>query len=169
MKTRSLVLLPLRSNEIDINNKGIGYLLELVSRSEEREEELRLLLLVLSEEERLSVFPPETLLRLELLLRLGPEVLLLRPELLPRLVEVLLLSERLFLPDEELLPLPDGRLSFLLLVLELLLSQLGRLAVVLLPPVGLRSDSGRTDVEGREELPGRVVVPGRVDVPGREL
>ena len=140
-----------------------------MSRSEEREEELRLLLLVLSEEERLSVFPPETLLRL------GPEVLLLRPELLPQLVEVLLLSERLFLPDEELLPLPDGRLSFLLLVLELLLSRLGRLAVVLLPPVGLRSDSGRTDVEGREELPGRVVVPGRVavpgrvDVPGREL
>lgn len=139
-----------------------------MSRSEEREEELRLLLLVLSEEERLSVFPPETLLRLELLLRLGPEVL-------PRLVEVLLLSERLFLPDEELLPLLDGRLSFLLLVLELLLSRLGRLAVVLLPPVGLRSDSGRTDVEGREELPGRVVVPGRVavpgrvDVPGREL
>ena len=139
MKNRSLVLLPLRSNEIDINNKGIGYLLELVSRSEEREEELRLLLLVLSEEERLSVFPPETLLRLELL------------------------------------PLLDGRLSFLLLVLELLLSRLGRLAVVLLPPVGLRSDSGRTDVEGREELPGRVVVPGRVavpgrvDVPGREL
>ena len=138
-----------------------------MSRSEEREEELRLLLLVLSEEERLSVFPPETLLRLELLL--------LRPELLPRLVEVLLLSERLFLPDEELLPLLDGRLSFLLLVLELLLSRLGRLAVVLLPPVGLRSDSGRTDVEGREELPGRVVVPGRVavpgrvDVPGREL
>ena len=138
-----------------------------MSRSEEREEELRLLLLVLSEEERLSVFPPETLLRLELLLRL--------PELLPRLVEVLLLSERLFLPDEELLPLLDGRLSFLLLVLELLLSRLGRLAVVLLPPVGLRSDSGRTDVEGREELPGRVVVPGRVavpgrvDVPGREL
>ena len=90
-------------------------------------------------------------------------------------MEVLLLSERLFLPDEELLPLPDGRLSFLLLVLELLLSRLGRLAVVLLPPVGLRSDSGRTDVEGREELPGRVVVPGRVavpgrvDVPGREL
>lgn len=133
-----------------------------MSRSEEREEELRLLLLVLSEEERLSVFPPETLLRLELLLRLGPEVL-------PRLVEVLLLSERLFLPDEELLPLLDGRLSFLLLVLELLLSRLGRLAVVLLPPVGLRSDSGRTDVEGREELPGRVAVPGRVDVPGREL
>ena len=139
-----------------------------MSRSEEREEELRLLLLVLSEEERLSVFPPETLLRLELLLRLGPEVL-------PRLVEVLLLSERLFLPDEELLPLLDGRLSFLLLVLELLLSRLGRLAVVLLPPVGLRSDSGRTDVEGRDELPGRVVVPGRVavpgrvDVPGREL
>ena len=139
-----------------------------MSRSEEREVELRLLLLVLSEEERLSVFPPETLLRLELLLRLGPEVL-------PRLVEVLLLSERLFLPDEELLPLLDGRLSFLLLVLELLLSRLGRLAVVLLPPVGLRSDSGRTDVEGREELPGRVVVPGRVavpgrvDVPGREL
>ena len=52
-----------------------------MSRSEEREEELRLLLLVLSEEERLSVFPPETLLRLELLLRLGPEVLLLRPDL----------------------------------------------------------------------------------------
>ena len=39
VKTRSLVLLPLRSNEIDINNKGIGYLLEpLLFLSEEREE-----------------------------------------------------------------------------------------------------------------------------------
>ena len=38
-ETRSLALLPLRSNEIDINNKGIGYLLELLLfLSEEREE-----------------------------------------------------------------------------------------------------------------------------------
>ena len=35
-ENRSLVLLQLRSN--DINNKGIGYLLELLFLSEEREE-----------------------------------------------------------------------------------------------------------------------------------
>ena len=123
-----------------------------MSRSEEREEEPRLLLLLeLSEDELLSVDLPETLLRLELLLRLGPEVLLLRPDLLPRLVEVLLLSERLFLPDEELLPLPDGRLLFLLLVLELLLSRLGRLAVVLLPPdESVHCADGRKNSGGNE-------------------
>lgn len=140
-----------------------------MSRSEEREEELRLLLLVLSEEERLSVFPPETIapVRTTATARTGSTATATGTAA-PASGNVTS-TERLFLPDEELLPLLDGRLSFLLLVLELLLSRLGRLAVVLLPPVGLRSDSGRTDVEGREELPGRVVVPGRVDVPGREL
>ena len=79
MKNRSLVLLPLRSNEIDINNKGIGYLLEPLPLSDEREE-LVLLLLVLPEEERFSVCLLETLLRLELLfLRAELELLFVRP------------------------------------------------------------------------------------------
>ena len=69
----------MRSNNDDIN-KGIGYyLLEPLPLSDEREE--LLLLLVLSEEERLSVFPLETLLRFErLLLRTEPELLLLLRE-----------------------------------------------------------------------------------------
>ena len=141
MKTRSLVLLPLRSNEIDINNKGIGYLLEPLPLSDEREE-LVLLLLVLPEEERFSVCPLETLLRLELVL------LLLRLELpVPRLEELLVLSELLFLLEELL------SLRLLELTVELLFVRpLSRLEpeVVELPPVGLRLEPDELEfVSGR--------------------
>lgn len=141
MKNRSLVLLPLRSNEIDINNKGIGYLLEPLPLSDEREE-LVLLLLVLPEEERFSVCPLETLLRLELVL------LLLRLELpVPRLEELLVLSELLFLLEELL------SLRLLELTVELLFVRpLSRLEpeVVELPPVGLRLEPDELEfVSGR--------------------
>lgn len=141
MKNRSLVLLPLRSNDNDINNKGIGYLLEPLPLSDEREE-LVLLLLVLPEEERFSVCPLETLLRLELVL------LLLRLELpVPRLEELLVLSELLFLLEELL------SLRLLELTVELLFVRpLSRLEpeVVELPPVGLRLEPDELEfVSGR--------------------
>ena len=165
MKNRSLVLLPLRSNDNDINNKGIGYLLEPLPLSDEREE-LVLLLLVLPEEERFSVCPLETLVRLELLLlraelelllRAEPELLLLRLELVllllrlelpvPRLEELLVLSELLFLLEELL------SLRLLELPVELLFVRpLSRLEpeVVELPPVGLRLEPDELEfVSGR--------------------
>ena len=117
----------MRSNNDDIN-KGIGYyLLEPLPLSDEREE--LLLLLVLSEEERLSVFPLETLLRFErLLLRTVLELLLLlRVELELPLFRVEF--ERLLLPlrvEPELLRLlePERLLrSVLLLRLVLLRSE----------------------------------------------
>ena len=140
-RSRSLVLLPLRSNDNDINNKGIGYLLEPLPLSDEREE-LVLLLLVLPEEERFSVCPLETLLRLELVL------LLLRLELpVPRLEELLVLSELLFLLEELL------SLRLLELTVELLFVRpLSRLEpeVVELPPVGLRLEPDELEfVSGR--------------------
>lgn len=146
-----------------IYNKGIGYLLELLPLSEEREELWLLLLLELPEEERLSVCPLETLLRVEELL-LRP---LLRFELpllwlleVPlRLVDVLRLSELEFLL-EELLPLLEELLSFLLfeftlepelLLLVRPLSRLGLVVVVvLLLPAGLRLELDEPEfVSGR--------------------
>lgn len=164
MKNRSLVLLPLRSNDNDINNKGIGYLLEPLLLSDEREE-LLLLLLVLPEEERLSVCPLETLLRLELLfrvelllrlelLRFELELPLLRLELLLflRLEDLLFLSELLFLPEELL------SLRLLELTVELLFVRpLSRLEpeVAELPLAGLRPEFDEPEfVSGRRlELP----------------
>lgn len=146
-----------------IYNKGIGYLLELLPLSEEREELWLLLLLELPEEERLSVCPLETLLRVEeLLLRplLRFELpLLWLLEVPPRLVDVLRLSELEFLL-EELLPLLEELLSFLLfeftLEPELLLpvrplSRLGLVVVVvLLLPAGLRLELDEPEfVSGR--------------------
>lgn len=101
-----------------------------------------LLLLVLPEEERFSVCPLETLLRLELVL------LLLRLELpVPRLEELLVLSELLFLLEELL------SLRLLELPVELLFVRpLSRLEpeVVELPPVGLRLEPDELEfVSGR--------------------
>lgn len=174
-----ILLILTHSRVLKLEYKGIGYLLLLplsdeLPRSDEREELLRLLLLVLSEEERLSVFPLETLLRLELLwlelLRFGEVVVLL---LLLRFVLSLLRFELLSVRP---------------------LSRLGRV-VVLLPLLGLRLEleepefedgrrfgvvsllglSPREGVEGRPEVDGLcsdsgfglVVVPGRAGVSGR--
>lgn len=180
-----------------IYNKGIGYLLELLPLSEEREELWLLLLLELPEEERLSVCPLETLLRVEeLLLRplLRFELLLLWLLEVPlRLVDVLRLSELVFLLEELLLVRPLSRLGLVVVVVPLLPAGLRleldepefvsgrRLGVrspspLLLFPVllgvvvtlfGLSSLEG---VEGRPEVDGLCSVSGRgrVDVPGRE-
>lgn len=152
-KCRSPVPQRLRSNNDDIN-KGIGYyLLEPLPLSDEREE--LLLLLVLSEEERLSVFPLETLLRFErLLLRTVLELLLLlrvELELLPLRVEPELL--RLLEPERllrsvlllRLVLLRTERFSFRLLEfsIELLFARLlSRLEpeVVELPVAGRRTE-----------------------------
>lgn len=101
-----------------------------------------LLLLALPEEERFSVCPLETLLRLELVL------LLLRLELpVLRLEELLVLSELLFLLEELL------SLRLLKLPVELLFVRpLSRLEpeVVELPPVGLRLEPDELEfVSGR--------------------
>lgn len=142
-----------------------------------------LLLLVLPEEERFSVCPLETLLRLELLfLRAELELLFVRPlsRLELEVVELPLVGLRL--EPVELEFVSGRRWEFpspLLLFLSGLTSLFGFSfpdgVDGLVEVDGLCSVPGRepVDVPGREELPGRdeepgrVVVPGRVDVPGR--
>lgn len=144
----------MRSNNDDIN-KGIGYyLLEPLPLSDEREE--LLLLLVLSEKERLSVFPLETLLRFErLLLRTELELLLLlrvefellpplrvEPELL-RLLEPERLLRSVLLLRLVLLRTERFSLRLLEFSIELLLVRLlSRLEpeVVELPVAGRRTE-----------------------------
>ena len=134
----------MRGNNDDIN-KGIGYyLLEPLPLSDEREE--LLLLLVLSEEERLSVFPLETLLRFErLLLRTEFELLpplRVEPELL-RLLELERLLRSVLLLRLVLLRPERFSLRLLEFSIELLFVRLlSRLEpeVVELPVAGLRTE-----------------------------